>query len=157
MLELLIYITIMTMILLITSTVGLDIIQNQRRAAGVQRLHQGVRTAVALMNYDLRSAQSIATSTSVFDTPTSTLSIVSDGASPVRYTLSGGMLTRSVGAGTAEIVTPSNVVVEAFTVRYLSHATKTLEGIRIGITAHTGSTTTEHFYRQTYTTSITRR
>ena len=157
MIELLVYIFIMTAMLLMTSQFAVNIIRGQQRASNVQRLHQSVRQSVALLNYELRSAQSINTSTSVFGSEQGVLSFFNSSNVSTTYRLIDSILTRQEGLGLVEPVTPTAVRVESFYLTLAQYEPKNLSSLQFTLRLSTGVSTTQQFYRQSYMTSITLR
>ncbi|MEK7584644.1 MAG: hypothetical protein AAB490_05340 [Patescibacteria group bacterium] len=155
--ELLVYIGIMTIILLMTSQFAVSMIRGQQRSSEVQRVHQTVRSIVTLLNYDVRSAYAIATSTSIFGDPNGVLELIDTASSTIRYELTNGSLFRTHGAGPSVPVTINIIAVEEFQIEYLGDPEKSLQSIRLHLTMSAGFPGTNQFYQQEYTTAITRR
>ena len=155
--ELLVYIGIMTIILLMTSQFAVSMIRGQQRSSEVQRVHQTVRSIVTLLNYDVRSAYAISTSTSVFGDPNGVFELVDIASSTIRYELTNGSVYRTYGAGSSVPVTTTVITVDEFQVEYLGDLEKSLESVRLHLTMSAGFLGTSQFYQQQYTTAITRR
>lgn len=155
--ELLVYIGIMTIILLMTSQFAVSMIRGQQRSSEVQRVHQTVRSLMTLLNYDVRSAYAISTSTSVFGDPNGVLELVDTASTTIRYELTDGSIYRTYGAGSNVPVTTNVITVEAFQIEYLGDFEKSLQSIRLHLTMSAGFPGTSQFYQQQYTTAITRR
>lgn len=156
MIELLIYIFIMTSMLLLTSQFAVNTIRGQQEASQVQRMYQTVRQTVAAMNYDLRSAQSIVSASSVFDTDSSVLAFVDANGNNVTYRLATSTIERQSSTVT-EAITSNDVRAEKFRLTYLSYPDKYLEAVRVSMTFSSGVEGTNQFYRQSFVTGITLR
>lgn len=155
--EILIYIAIMSTLLVVSSRLIIDILRSQSRSSEVQRVLANVRHTLAILNFDVRNAADIDEANSTFDSNQGILVIVDRNGKAVRYGLSGTALTRTYATGTPEFVTTDVIDVEAFRVRYLSYSPKNLESMQVSLTISAGVTSTPHFYRKTYTVGITPR
>jgi type II secretory pathway pseudopilin PulG len=153
--ELLIYIVIMTMLLLLTSQFAVAMLRGQKRAGEVQRVHQAVRQMVSLMNYDLRSATSINTTDSVFDDDNGILVFDDSSGTEVRYDIMGTILYRQFGTSTSTPVTTNAIAVESFNIHHLTHAPTELDALRFSWTLAAGLPDPQYTFRKQYTTSIT--
>ena len=155
--DLVVYISIMLMFLVLTSNFAVNMIRGQRRASEVQRSLEEVRRTFALLNYDLRYAQSIDTVNSVFNDVNGIVVFQARDGSQIRYERSGTTLTRKVGVGSADAVTTSLVAVEGFTIQYAGQVSKNLQSVRVGLAVRAGIDAGGQVTRATYTSTITRR
>jgi len=155
--ELLVYITVISMMLLLTSQFTIAMIKGQRRASEVQRVHQSVRHITTLLNYDFRQAQSVDTVGSVFDDDNGVLVIADPFGTTIRYQLTNNVLERQYGPDPVQAITTNEIDVEIFNIKHMEVATSSLNLIRYSLQMSAGFEGTDQFYRQTYVTSVTRR
>jgi len=153
--ELLIYVFIMSIMILLTSQFTVAMIRGQTRASEVQRVHQSVRRMATLMNNDLRRAQTIDTVDSVFDDDNGVLEFTDKDGIEIRYELSNAALQRKSGADPLLPITTNVIEVETFNVQHMKGVLKSVESVRITLTLAAGFEGTDQFYRQTYSTSFT--
>jgi type II secretory pathway pseudopilin PulG len=155
--ELLIYIAIMSSMLLLVSQFAVEMIRGQRRASEVQRVHQGMRRLATLLAYDVRAAQSVTAASSTFDSDDSVLVFVDASGASVKYERSGTGIVRTVGASPAQAVTTSLVIIDAFRVSHIAYAPRSLDSLRITVAVSAGYPATAQYYKQSFTTAVSLR
>ena len=155
--ELLIYVVIVTVVLLLTSQFAVAMIRGQRRAGEVQRVHQSVRRIMTLMQYDFRQAQSVDTVNSVFGDDDGVLIFTVPGGTEIRYDVANKVLERTAGAGSPQALTTNAIDVEKFNLTNVEATEKVFHSLRFTVQISAGFEGTDQFYRQSYTTSVTTR
>lgn len=107
-LELLIYIAILSGLIIISANMFILLSRGQGQSSAKSEVDSSVRFATELIRQDIKNASAV--STPSLGTPSSTLSLTRGGVT-ILYDVSGGILRRKEGAATAVPVTNSNTTV----------------------------------------------
>ena len=154
-LELLLYITVVSVVLLVSVVLTLDLLRTRLKAIALETVNQNERLALERVTTALRNANQISASGSVFDVPNGRLSLAMPNVAqdPTVIDVDSGVLRISEGGGAAVPLTSSTVEVTNFTLTRLNQASA--EGVRIQLTLRRTNPqqVTELKAQQTYVTA----
>jgi len=107
-LELLIYLAILSGLVVISVTMFISLSRGQGQSSARSEIDYSIRFATELMRQDIKNASAV--SVPALGTPSSTLSLTRDGVT-ILYDVSSGVLRRKEGAASPVNVTNSNTTV----------------------------------------------
>ena len=158
MLELLIYIAILSGLMVVVSNAFISISKGRGQAEARNEVNAAVRFATEKLRQDLKDASSVSTPT--LGTPSATLVMTIAGATTT-YDVSAGVLRRTVGAGSPIAVTGTNIFVNAPTFTLLQNTNSVLSAtttaVQINLTFKYNVTNTDWTYSTTIQTTASLR
>lgn len=154
-LELLIYIAILSGLMVIISDAFIMLSKGRGQAEARSEVNSAIRFAGELIKQDVKNASAV--STPALGTPGSTLSLTVSGAT-ILYDMSSGVLRRSVN-GTPSSVTGSAVIVDVPTFTRLENyntvLAATTTAIQVAMTMRYNASSTDWVYSDALRTTIT--
>lgn len=157
-LELLIYVAILSVLVVIVANAFISLAKGRGQSEARSEVNSAVRFANQVIKQDIKNAQTV--TTPLLGTPASTLSVTVSG-NIVMYDVVGGVLRRTVNAGTPEPINGSSVWAEmpVFTrfENYNSILNATTTAVLIEMTMRYNASSTDWTYSDTSRTTITLR
>lgn len=148
-LELLIYIALLSIVTLIFAGTFISIDRGRGNIDASSEVDSNLRFAMEKITNDIRSATAVSTPTA--SSTSITLVLTVSGASTT-YDVSGGQLRRQVGAGAQEPITATTVTVSAPTFTRLdntnTYLSKTIISIKVDLTMSYNSASPDYQYSQ---------
>lgn len=156
--ELLLYVSIASIILLITSLFLFTLLESRIKNQTIAEVEQQGLQVMQLVTQTARNSEAI-TSPAVGTSASSlTLDVVAAGSDPTTFDLSSGVIRITEGAGTATALTNSRVTASALTFQNLSRAsTPGTVRIQFTLTAVNPSGRNEYNFAKTFIASASLR
>lgn len=155
-LELLIYIAILSGLMVVISDAFIMLSKGRGQAEARSEVNSAIRFAGELIKQDVKNASAI--SVPALGVPASTLSLTVSG-NTILYDMSAGALRRKVNAGTPEVVTGSSVAVDVPTFTRLENyntvLTATTTAVQVAMTMRYNASSTDWLYSDALRTTIT--
>ena len=153
-LELLIYVTILSILVVIISNVVITLSKGRGQSQAKSEVNSSIRFATELLKQDIKNASAITTPS--LGTPTSTMTLTRAGVTIV-YDVSAGVLRRKLGAATPDNLTTSDISVSAPTFTRIENTnaffSATDVSIKINMTFSYNSTSPDWSYSDSLQTS----
>lgn len=154
-LELLIYISILSIIIVVISNSFISLSRSQGQVQARSEVDRDISFATELLKQDIKNASAVSVPT--LGTPTATLTLVRGGVTII-YDVSGGALRRKEGAAVAVNITNPNIVVSAPTFTRIENTntvfTTTHVSIKVNMTFSYNSTSSAWLYSTSLQTTV---
>ncbi len=154
-LELLIYITILSLLLVVVSNTFISLSKGRGQAGAKSEVQNSIRFSTELLKQDIKNASAIITPSSIASS--STLTLTRDGVSIV-YDVLAGVLRRKIGAASPVSVTNSNIFVDTATFTRIENTNTVFSttniSIQIIMAFRYNATSTDWSYSDSLQTSV---
>lgn len=157
--ELLIYIAILSVVVVFIASSFNSLMKGRGKSESASEVNSAIRFGTEKMVRDIKEASAVSTPATVGASATTLVLSVS--GSTITYDLSGGVLRRTVNAGTPEPITASSTAITTlFVTRLENYNTPlgaTTTSIRVSLSAGYNSSSPEWQYSTSATTTATLR